>query len=118
MPDRIPIVEEQAEITKRRRTTGTVRVEKVVHGDLVPVEAELVSETVDVRRVPADRFVDGPVADRHEGDTVIVSVIEEVLVVEKRLKVVEEIHLTRRRTSETVAEQVEVRREEARITRQ
>ena len=118
MPDRpIPVVEERAEIGKRVRTTGTVTVETVVRHDTQPVEAALDSETVEVVRVPVDRFVDGPVPDRHEGDTLVVSVLEEVLVVEKRLRVVEEIHLTRRRASRTVRDEVPVRREEARVER-
>lgn len=118
MPDRtIPLVEEKAEMGKRVRTTGTVTVETVVRHETQPVEAELDSETVEVRRVPVGRFVDGPVPDRNEGDTLVVSVLEEVLVVEKRLRVVEEIHLTRRRTSRHVQDSVPVRREEARIER-
>lgn len=118
MPDRtIPRVEEQAEIGKRVRTTGKVTVETVVRHETQPVEAELASETVEVRRVPIGRFVDGPVADRHEGDTLVVSVLEEVVVVEKRLRVVEEIHLTRRRTTRQIHDEVPVRREEVRIDR-
>lgn len=119
MPDRtIPLVEEEAEFSKRTRTTGIVRVSKVVREIAQPVEATLESQTVEVRRVPVDRFVDGPVPDRQDGDTLIVSVLEEVLVVEKRLRVVEELHLTRRRTAEVVRDEIPLRREEARVERE
>lgn len=118
MPDRtIPLVQEQAEIGKRVRT-GTVRVRKVVHQAMQPVEAELLAETVDVRRVPVDRLVDGPVPDRQEGDTLVISVLEEVLVVETRLRVVEEIHLTRRRVKQAVRDELAVRREDVEIERE
>lgn len=118
MADRtIPVVEEQAEIDKRARTTGTVTVEKRVRHETQPVEAELGGEKVEVRRVPVGRLVDGPVPDRREGDTLIVSVLEEVLVVEKRLRLVEEVHLTRRRTTRRMRDDIPVRREEVRIER-
>lgn len=118
MPDRtIPVVEEQAEIGKRVRTTGTVTVETVVRQGTQAVDATVDSEVVEVRRVPVGRLVDAPVPDRQDGDTLVVSVMEEVLVMEKRLRVVEEIHLTRRRTTRHVHEDVPVRREEARIER-
>lgn len=114
----IPVVEEQAEVAKRRRATGLVRVRTTVHESLQPIETELESETVDIRRVPQDRFVDAPVPDRREGDTLIMSVVEEVAVVETRLKVVEEIHITRRRDRTTVNDEVPVRRQEVEIKRE
>lgn len=113
----IPVAREQAEISKRVRTTGTVTVETHVREDRQAVEARLARETVEVRRVKVDRFVDGPVPDRQDGDTLIVSVLEEVPVVERRLKVVEEIHLVRRRSTETVREDIPLRREEVTVTR-
>jgi stress response protein YsnF len=116
MPDRtIPVVEEQAEIGTRRRQTGTVRVEKTVRTKDIPVAADLMTETIDIRRVPMDRIVDGPVPDRRDGDTLIVSVLAEVVVVEKRLKVVEEIHLTRHRTTTKLRDTVPVRADEVRV---
>lgn len=118
MPDRtIPVVEEQVDIGTRRRQTGTVRVDKTVRTTDIPIAADLATETVDIRRVPMDRIVDGPVPDRHDGDTLIVSVLAEVLVVEKRLKVVEEIHLTRHRTATKLRDTVPVTADEVQITR-
>lgn len=118
MPERtIPVVRETAEIATRTRTSGTVAVTKEVHQTTQPVEADLRSEAVEVRRVPVGRFVDGPVPDRQEGDVLIISVLEEVLVVEKRLRVVEEVHLVRRRATRHVHDQVSVRHEDVRIDR-
>ncbi|EJF10623.1 hypothetical protein O71_07896 [Pontibacter sp. BAB1700] len=47
----------------------------------------------------------------------IIPVLKEVLVVEKRLLVVEEIHVTKRRTEEHDTQHVELRREEIRVER-
>lgn len=118
MAERIPVVEEQLAVDKRRRQTGTVRVEKTAHEEEVPIEAEVAVEEVVVHRVPVDRLVDSPVPDRREGDTLIVSVMEEVMVVEKRLKVVEEIHISRRRRTRHLRRTATRRRETVRVERE
>ena len=114
---RIPVVEEQLVVDKHLRQTGTVRVNLTTHEEKVPLEADLVCDEVVVRRVPADRFVTGPVPDRQEGDTLIVSVVEEVLVVERRLKVVEEVHITRHRRTRHLRRMASRRRQQARVER-
>ena len=48
---------------------------------------------------------------RHEGDTMIIPVVEEVLVTEKRLVLREEVRVTRRQRFDTVAVRDTVRRE-------
>jgi stress response protein YsnF len=109
----IPVVEEQAIVRKRMKLTGGVRVHTVVHHDEVVVDEPLATEQVEVQRVVLDRWVAAPVPSRHEGDTVIVTLHEEVVVVEKRLKATEEIHLIRRQTTRNAPQQMTLRREEA-----
>lgn len=116
--DRIPLIEEQVQVSKHRIDTGTVRVHTTTHEEQVPVEADLEVEEVSVRRVPVDRTVTAPVPDRMEGDTLVVSVMEEVLVVEKRLKVVEEIHIHRRRRTRHLRRTASRRRQEAVVRRE
>ena len=60
-------------------------------------------EEVEVERVAIDRWVDQMAEVREEGEVTIIPVHAEVLVVEKRLKLVEEIHVRRRRTEERAA---------------
>lgn len=57
----------------------------------------LFQEDVEVERIPMNRFIDGPVETRQEGDLTIVPVVEEVLEVRKRLLLKEEVHIRRRR---------------------
>jgi hypothetical protein len=45
--------------------------------------------------VPINRVVDAPVPVAHVGNTMIISLLEEVLVVEKRLMLKEELHITK-----------------------
>lgn len=113
----IPIVEEQVVVHKRKTLTEGVRVRTTVREDDTAIEEPVPTETVEVERVPLDRWVEGPVPVRQEGDTTIITLLEEVVVVEKRLRATEEIRITRRRDIERHAETVTLRRQEAVIER-
>jgi uncharacterized protein (TIGR02271 family) len=113
----VPRIEEVVHVDKRAVETGRVRIIKSVRTEEVHVDRPLVSEHVDVQRVAINQFVNDVPQVRHDGDTTIIPVVEEVLVVEKRLKLKEELHLTRRRTVEQHTEVVPVRIEEARVER-
>jgi hypothetical protein len=67
--------------------------------------------------VPVNRVVEGPIPVRSEGDTMIVSVLEAVLVVETWLLVTEELRITRRRTDTHTPERVTLRHEDVTIER-
>jgi uncharacterized protein (TIGR02271 family) len=114
----VPIVAERLRVDRRRVTVGTVRVAKRTRYRDVVVEEPVAREEVLVRRVPAARFVDGPVPDRYVNGRLIISILEEVPVVIRRLRVVEELHIERRRTTVRRSQRVTVRREEALIQRE
>jgi len=113
----VPVVEEELRVGKRVVETGRVRVTKTVHEHEEVVDEPLMREEYDVVRVPVDEFVDGPVGPRHEGETLVVPVLEEVLVVEKRLVVREELRITRRRTEERRPQRVKLLSEEVSVER-
>jgi uncharacterized protein (TIGR02271 family) len=110
-------VAERLRVDRRRVPVGAVRVGKRTRTRDVIVDAPLVREEVVVRRVPVGRFVDAPVAHRWEAGTLIVPVLEEVPVVVRRLRVVEELHITKRRAGRSRPQRVTVRREEPVIER-
>lgn len=114
----VPIVEETFTIGKRVEETGVVRVHKHTTERTENVHVETLKETVSVERVPIDRLVDGPVEIRQEGDTTVVPVLEEVVVVEKRLMLREEVRITRTRTTVPQERTVVLRKEEAVIERE
>lgn len=117
---RIPIVEEQLTLETRVVETGRgVRIHKTVSEQPVTIDERLVREAVDVRRVPVDRLVaaDESPAPRYEGDTLIVPVLEEVLVVERRLRVKEELHITRTRVEERYHDTVPLKAERVEVER-
>jgi uncharacterized protein (TIGR02271 family) len=115
--ERIALVEEEARIDKREVVTGRVRIRTRVEEAEETVRGTLDEEVVEVKRVPVDRIVDAAPAVRQDGDVTIIPVMEEVLVVEKRLVLKEELHVRRRRTQESVEVPVTLRRERVEVER-
>ena len=113
----IPVVVEEAIVSKKEVVTGTVRVARTVTSREETVDLPLFRDEVEVRRVPVGRTIDAAPAIRQEGDTTIIPVVEEVLVVETRLRLVEELHVTRRRTEHHEPKVVTLRSEKATVER-
>lgn len=55
--DQIPVVEETVAIDKREKVTGVVRATTKTHADEVVVDEPMLSEQVEIERVPMDRFI-------------------------------------------------------------
>jgi len=113
----IPVIVEEVDIQKRLVETGKVRITKVVHEHESSIQVPLCQEQVHITRVPMERVVDGPIPVRYEGDTVIISRVEEVPVIEKRLVLKEEIHIRRQRLETQQVQHVTLRREDVRVDR-
>ena len=116
----IPVVQEELQVGVARVDTGRgVRVHKAVTEQAHNIDETLLRDAVDVRRVPIDKIValsDAPSA-RQEGDTYIVPILEEVLVVEKRVRIKEEIHITRTQRSQPYTDTVVLRAETVTVER-
>ncbi len=113
----IPVIEETLNVQTRHVETGGVRITKVVHEREEVVNVPRVREEVTVERVTLNRIVDTPVSMRQEGDTLIIPLLEEVIVMEKRLMVKEELRITKHRIEEQASQQVTLRREEVVVER-
>ena len=113
----IPLVEERLKVTKREVESGRVRVHVTVEESNDTLSEKLSHDEVEVEHVPRGVRVAEMPHVRLEGGTTIVPVVEEVLVVEKALMLVEEIHIRRRTVSETVEIPVTVKSERARVER-
>jgi stress response protein YsnF len=81
------------------------------------VNEVLAEERVEVDRVPIGKEVTSMPQVRVEGDTLIIPVVEERLVLERRLVVKEELHVKRIRSERKHRETVMLRKQEAVITR-
>jgi len=117
-PEVLPVVEEIVSVEKRPVRTGRVRIETVTEAVEDIARAELGVSDVEVTRVPVDREIETVPEIRTEGDVTIVPVVEEVLVVTKRLVLKEEVHITRRQSSQAVEVPVTLRRQRAIVTRE
>ncbi len=114
---RIPIIEEQLAVSKQLIETGRVRLVKTVREDEQTIHIPLVAEQIDVERVAIDRYVDEAPTTRLEGDTTIYSVLKEEYILQKRLRLVEEIRVTRRQIQTTDTQHIRLRREEVSVER-
>ena len=113
----VPVVAEELAVGKREVEAGRVRITKLVREEQQTVDQPLFAEQVVVERVPVNRVVQTAPAVRHEGDTMIVPLLEEVLVVEKRLMVREELRVTKRRTETHQPQTVTLRKEDVKVER-
>lgn len=113
----IPLVEERVTVTKREVETGLLRIQVSVEERQDSVPVELSHDEVEVERVPVNKAVSQLPSVRLEGSTAIIPVVEEVVVVEKRLILVEEIHVRRKSVAETRQIPVVLRSEQVRIDR-
>ncbi|MDB5613580.1 MAG: hypothetical protein JWQ22_1233 [Devosia sp.] len=115
--DVLKIVTETATLEKRDVLTGRVRVSTRTETVDELVSSALERRDVSVTRLAIDREVDVVPAVRTEGDVTIIPVVEEILVVEKRLVLREEIHLRQATTSQSVEVPVSLRKQHAVIER-
>ena len=116
----LPVIEETARIGKRMVETGRVWVQTRTETREQVLRETLRSDAVEVTRVPIDRVIaDGETAPivRTENGVTIIPVLEEVLVVEKRLVLKEEVHLRRTAVDEAVEVPVALRRQHAVVDR-
>jgi uncharacterized protein (TIGR02271 family) len=113
----VPLLEEEMRVDKRSVATGKVRVRSVVDTIEEVARAALAEDRVEVTRVPLNREVSAAPSVRTEGEVTIIPVMEEVLVVEKRLVLKEELHIRRRVTHENVEVPITLRKQRAVIER-
>lgn len=113
----VPVVAEELTVGKRVVETGGVRINKTVQVRQETVDMPLIEDHAEVERVAVNRMVDVAPEVRHDGETLIVPILEEVLVVEKRLMLREELHIRLKRDLVHKPQQVTLRREEVEIER-
>lgn len=117
---RIPLFEEIAHVGVVDTIAGQVRVRTVTDTEDTTVERELYRSDVSVERVVVNRWIEAGAevpTTRTEGNVTIVPLIEEVLVVEKRMRLTEEVRITFNETTDTTHIPVQLRRQRAVVER-
>lgn len=115
----IPVMAEEAVLHKRQVESGRLRISKSVETEDCLLEESLRRVEAQIERVPCGTEVDPahPPQVRQEGDVTIIPVVEEVLVVEKRLVLKEELHVRRVTREESHSVPVTLKREKVTVER-
>jgi uncharacterized protein (TIGR02271 family) len=115
--DVVRLYAEDATVSRQTVETGRVRVAKVTRVRDHFVDELLARTNVEVERVPIGRVIDAMPAVKDEGDLLVVPVVEETVVVERRLVLKEELHIRRVQTTERYRDTVKLRYQTAEVTR-
>ena len=113
----IPVIEEAIAVGKKVIEAGKVRISKRISEHEELVDVPLFREEVRVERVPVNLFVEAPPPVRQEGDTMIIPVVEEQIVIQKKLLLVEELRVRKEVVEHHQPQTVNVRKEEVEIKR-
>jgi uncharacterized protein (TIGR02271 family) len=115
----IPLLEERLAVGRRVVETGRVRVHLSTTTEDAVVREALRDERVEIKRVPVGREVAAAPAIREEEDgaVLVVPVLEEVLVVERRLVLKKELRIRRVSSRRTSEQTMPLRRQTATVER-
>jgi len=111
----IPVIEEKIKVHTEIVETGKVSISKKINEYQETVNIPIIQEEVNIDRVQVNKMVEFVPAVRYEGDTMIIPVVKEVAVVEKRLMLVEELHITIYKREIPISQEVTLRKEEINV---
>ena len=98
-------------VEKTKVAHGRITVRTVTDTFSEIVAADLKRGRIDIKKIRVNRKIDRNPGIRTEGDLTIVPVVKEILYTEKRLMLVEEIHVRRSLHVEHVERPIELRRQ-------
>jgi uncharacterized protein (TIGR02271 family) len=108
---------EEITVARRRVEGETVRVSTVTREIEKIVDEALMHERVEVEHVAIGRQIDAVPPVREEEDVTIIPIVEEILVIEKRLVLKEEVHIRRVRVPEIHHEVITLREQDIAVER-
>lgn len=109
----IALAREELRITRHAADRGGMRVRVSVHEREETLDVLLREQDVQVERVPIGRVVEHVPETRQEGDVLVIPILEEVLIVERRLVLKEEIRVRRSERQRPIKETARLRAETA-----
>jgi uncharacterized protein (TIGR02271 family) len=114
----LPVIEEHLVVTKEVIETGKVLIRKRISEEEASINIPLIQEGYQVERVAGKKELlaqHPPI--RYEGENMIIPVVREVLVVEKRYEVLEEVHVIKTRTEVPHLQQITLLKETVEVKR-
>jgi uncharacterized protein (TIGR02271 family) len=115
---KLQLIAEELSVAKETLETGRVRISAHTHDRKALVDEDLAHERVEIETIPVNLQIDAVPQVHQEGDITIVPVVEERLVVQRRLMLKEEVRIRRARSTERHQQTVKLRYQEAVVTRQ
>jgi uncharacterized protein (TIGR02271 family) len=116
----VPVVQEELTVSKHSVDAGKgIRIEKHVHERDEKIILPLVHENLSIEHVDIGTLVSPcnlPVA-RMEGDAYIIPILEEVVVLEKKILLKKEVRITRKKSTVPHVEKVRLRTEQISVER-
>ncbi len=113
----VPVIEEKVVVGKRIIETGKVLISKQVAENVQVVDEPLLHEEVSVERVAINQFVETTPEIRQEGDITIIPVVQEQLVIQKKLFLVEELRVKKQVFETHQPQNITLRKEEVTVER-
>jgi uncharacterized protein (TIGR02271 family) len=115
---KLQLFAEDLSVAKEKVETGRVRISTHTHEREALVDEDLAHERIEIETIPMNLQIDAVPQVHQEGDITIVPVVEERLVVQRRLMLKEEVRIKRVRSTERHQQTVKLRYQEAVVTRQ
>jgi stress response protein YsnF len=115
---RIPLQVEEVSISRREIKKANVEIALITGMREQLIDEELTHVRVEIERVPIGLPIEVVPPVSHEGDITIIPVVEEIVVVERRLVLKEEVRVRRVSTKEQHQETVVLRQQKAVVTRE
>lgn len=114
----IPVIEEHATVHKIVVETGKVNIHKSVTEEKTAINLPVINESYNIERVAVNKVYDTPPPSmRYEGEVMVIPVMREVTVVQKRYEVVEELRITRQLTETPLVQEITLRKENVKVVR-
>ena len=114
--DLLPV--EEVSVSRREIKRANVQIALNTRTREQLIDEELTHVRVEIERFSIDQTVEAVPPIRQEGDITIIPVVEEVVIVERRLVLKEEVRVRRVSTKEQHQETVVLRQQEAVVTRE
>ena len=115
----VPVIEERAVVQREIIETGKVHIRKKVTEEKATVNLPIINESYEVLHVPVPKQVldAPPPAVRYEGDKMIIPVIKEITVMQKKYEVIEEVHVIRHVTETPLVQEITLLKESVQVER-
>lgn len=111
----VPVIAEELQVGVRAVERGRVRITKTINEREEIIDEPLRTEEAVIERIEINRVVESAPPVRYEGDVMVVSLVEEVVVYEKKLILREELRVSKKMTVAHKPQSVVLRREEANV---